>query len=202
MNSYYIKVLTGIFTVDNGKIKILLMKKNDNPYKGYWTLPSKFISNSLENTAEEIINDIGLPPIYYNQVKTYNSTETNEITISYIGIIDSITYMLKKQQNDNIELEWFDINAIPKIAYDYQFIINELFDNFKTQIKNDSFIKLLFPSDFTLPELQEVYEQILDKKLDRRNFRKKIFSLGNIIDTGDVTEGLTGRPAKLYKFKE
>ena len=67
---------------------------------------------------------------------------------------------------------------------------------------NSNILKILFPSDFTLPELQRLYEQILGKKLDRRNFRKKFINLGLIEDTGDKNEGAAGRPAKLYRLKE
>ena len=110
--------------------------------------------------------------------------------------------MLKKENIEDIELEWFDINSVPKTAYDYEIIIHELYQYFKSRIINSSILRILFPSDFTLPELQKIYEQVLDKKLDRRNFRKKLMNLGYIDDTGDINEGFTGRPAKLYRFKE
>ena len=63
-------------------------------------------------------------------------------------------------------------------------------------------LKILLPSDFTLPELQKVYEQILNKPLDRRNFRKKFVNLGLIEDTNQKTDSRNGRPAKLYRFKD
>ena len=70
------------------------------------------------------------------------------------------------------------------------------------KIVNTNILKSLFPSDFTLPELQNVYESILNRTLDRRNFRKKFINLGLIEDTGYKNEGYNGRPAKLYRFKE
>ena len=72
----------------------------------------------------------------------------------------------------------------------------------KKRIIDSNILKILFPSDFTLPELQNVYEHILGIKLDRRNFRKKLINLGYVTDTGDVNEGYMGRPAKLYRFNE
>ena len=79
MTNYYVKTLIGIFTIDKGKIKILLMKKKDNPYKGYWVLPGGFIeSGSLEENIKNFMNSIGLPKMYMQQTKTYSSIELDK----------------------------------------------------------------------------------------------------------------------------
>lgn len=205
--NYYIETLIGVFTIDKGKIKILLMKKNDNPYKGYWVLPNSLLEKeTLEENIDNVIDKIGLPNLYVEQTKVYSNLELDYdkkvVGVSYIGLIDSITYTFKREQIEGIELEWFDINSIPKTAFEHNVIIEELYNYFKKQIVNSNILRILFPSDFTLPELQKIYEQVLDTKLDRRNFRKKLMNLGYIIDTGDINEGYTGRPAKLYRFKE
>lgn len=205
--NYFIETLIGIFTIDKGKIKILLERKKDEPYKGYWVLPGEYLDDgSLDENVENKINSIGLPKIYYNQTKAYNNFEishdNNVVGVCYIGLIDNLTYNLKKQQIEGVELEWFDVTSLPKIAFEQDMIINELYDYFKARIVNSNILKILFPSDFTLPELQKIYEQVLDKNLDRRNFRKKLINLGYIVDTGDINEGYTGRPAKLYRFNE
>lgn len=207
MKSHFIETLIGIFTIDKGKIKVLLLRKKNEPYKGYWVLPSSFLNEeTLEENVENIINEIGLPKIFYQQTKTYSDLELNQdkrvIAASYIGLIDVLTYTLKKQKIDGVELEWFDVNSIPKIAFEQDVIIKDLYNYFKSRIINSNILKILFPSDFTLPELQKIYEQVLNTKLDRRNFRKKLINLGYIIDTGDINEGYTGRPAKLYRFKD
>ena len=88
------------------------------------------------------------------------------------------------------------------MAYDHKEILENAIEKLKTKLTNTNVLKNLFPSDFTLPELQNVYEKIMNIKLDRRNFRKKFINLGLIEDTGYKNEGGSGRPAKLYKFKE
>ena len=88
--------------------------------------------------------------------------------------------------------------------------IREFTDEEKRELKelscrriiNSNILKILFPSDFALPELQKIYESVLNIKIDRRNFRKKLINLGYIIPTGELNEGYTGRPAKLYRFNE
>lgn len=204
-----LETLIGVFTVDKGKIKILLMRKKSEPYKGYWILPGSMVSNTetLEDNITSVVYDkLGLPSLYIEQCYTFSNLDRDPddriIATTYMGLIDNVTLYLKKQERDGVELEWFDINSIPKTGYDHDKVIEKLVEHFKRKIVSSNILKILFPSDFTLPELQRVYEQILNITLDRRNFRKKLINLGYIEDTGDINEGYTGRPAKLYRFKE
>lgn len=207
--SLMVETLIGVFTVDKGKVKILMMRKKTDPYKGYWILPGEMLNKNetLEDNITDVVCDkLGLPTMYIEQCYTFSNLnrhlDNRVLAISFIGLIDNITLVLKKQERDDIELEWFDIDSIPKTGYDHDKIINKLIEYFKKRIINSNILKILFPSDFTLPELQKVYEQILNVSIDRRNFRKKLINLGYVIDTGDVNEGYMGRPAKLYRFND
>lgn len=204
-----LETLIGIFTVDKSKIKVLLIRKKTEPYKGYWILPGNMVMNTetLENNISDVVYDkLGLPSLYIEQCYTFSNLnrdpEDRIIATTFIGLIDNITLYLKKEPREGVEFEWFDINEIPKMGYDHDKIIARLVENLKRKIVNSNMLKMLFPSDFTLPELQKIYEQVLGVDLDRRNFRKKLINLGYIEDTGDINEGYTGRPAKLYRFKE
>lgn len=208
-NSLILETLIGIFSVNKGKIKILLMRKKDDPYKGHWILPGSIlnVNETLEDNVNSVINvKLGLPSMYIEQCYTFSEFNRNQdariLATSYIGLIDNITLVLKKQDREGIELEWFDINSIPKTAYDHDQIIAKLVEYLRKRITNSNILRILFPSDFTLPELQKVYEQILNIKIDRRNFRKKLLNLDYVVYTGDVNEGYMGRPAKLYRFNE
>lgn len=204
-----LETLIGIFTVDKGKIKVLLMHKKTEPYKGYWILPGSILNSdeTLEDNVTDVVCDkLGLPTMYIEQCYTFSNLnrdpDNRVVATSFIGLIDNITLVLKRQEKDDVELSWFDINSIPKMGYDHEKILNKLLDYFRKRITNSNILKILFPSDFTLPELQKVYEDVLNIKMDRRNFRKKMINLGYVIDTGDVNEGYMGRPAKLYRFNE
>lgn len=204
-----LETLIGIFTVDKGKIKVMLMHKKTDPYKGYWVLPGAILGSdeTLEDNVTDVVCDkLGLPTMYIEQCYTFSNLnrdpDNRVVATSFIGLIDNITLVLKRQEKDDVELSWFDINSIPKMGYDHEKIINKLLDYFRKRIINSNILKILFPSDFTLPELQKVYEDVLNIKMDRRNFRKKMVNLGYVIDTGDVNEGYMGRPAKLYRFNE
>jgi len=204
-----LETLIGVFTADKGKIKILLMRKKNDPYKGYWVLPGNLVMNT--ETLEDNISDVsyeqlGLPNLYIEQGYTFSNLDRDPndriIATAFIGLIDSTTLKLKQEKREDVELSWFNINEIPKVGYDHDVIIEKLISILKKRIVNSNILNILFPSDFTLPELQHIYEEILNIKLDRRNFRKKMLNLGYVVDTGDINEGYTGRPAKLYRFAD
>lgn len=215
MNNYnndgysIVEALISIFMIDKGEIKLLLFKKKDEPYKGYWMLPGSELKNTEsleENINNYVLKYCGFSDIYIEQSSVFSEVDrlpnNRVIAISYLGLIDSISVDLKQETFETIESEWFNIELIPKVIYDHDIIIENNIKQLREKIINSNILKILFPSDFTLPELQKVYEQILGKKLDRRNFRKKFITFGLIEDTGYKNEGYTGRPAKLYRFKE
>lgn len=208
---YYniIESLVSIFTIDGGIIKVLLLRKKSEPYKGYWILPGGIVANDEtieENLLDAIDSKLGLKEVYLEQCYICSDVDRDAteriIAISYVGLIDNVSATIKREKKEKIETSWFNINDIPKMAYDHASILNENIKFLRKKIVNSNVLKSLFPSDFTLPELQHVYEQILNKKFDRRNFRKKFINLGLIEDTGDKNVGGSGRPAKLYRFKE
>ena len=206
--NYKLESLISIFTVDKSEIKVLLVRNKKEPYKGYWILPGSVLkeNESLEDSITDAIYDqTGLLNVYVEQVKTFSKLnrhiDERMIATSFIGLVDSVSVTIKKEERKT-EMEWFSISNLPKTAYDHEEIIKFAINCLSKKITNSNILKCLFPSDFSLPELQKIYEQILNRDLDRRNFRKKFINLNLIEDTGYRTEGSNGRPAKLYRFKE
>jgi len=203
-----VEVLNNIFMADKGSIKILLLKKETEPYKGYWFLPRDILRNdeSIADCACRIFqNFVNVKDVLFEENAVFSDNDRipdeKVIGISCIALIDNITFSLK-QEESGFEYNWFDISSLPKMVYDHSKIASKAIQNLQEILRKIKMVKRLFPSDFTLPELQKIYEQVLNKELDRRNFRKKLMNFGYIEDTGDVNEGGTGRPAKLYRFKE
>lgn len=203
-----IETLVSMFTVQKGRLKVLLVRKKTDPYKGYWILPGSSLKKdeTIEDSIIEAIREkIGFLNIYLEQSYVYSDVKRDPnnrvVACSFISLVDSTTVSLKQEQND-YEKEWFNIDELPKIAYDHEDIIKRSIGTLRKKLASINALRILFPSDFTLPEIQKVYEQILDKTLDRRNFRKKFIHLGLIEETGDKNEGGAGRPAKMYRFKD
>ena len=205
----YNETLISIFSVFDGELKVLLLRKKTEPYKGYWILPGNLLrcDETIENNITDAVYDLtGLTNVYIEQTYSFSALDRNPdyrlIAISHIGLVDSTTVEIKREERENVESEWFKITDLPKLAFDHEMILNKNIKYLYSKIINSNILKILFPSDFTLPELQKVYEQVLDKPLDRINFRKKFIALDLVEDTLEKNTGFNGRPAKLYRFKD
>lgn len=206
MKNNIIESLIIIYTADEGKLKILLKKKEDEPYKGYWIIPGEVLTEetSLEENPKTVFKNI--TNIDINNIKPAGiyseiNTETERIIeLTYIAIADKNVVDLKKEETT----EWFEIDELPKIGYNHSSIIEKATKDIKEKIINnsDNIILELFRNDFTLSELQSFFENITGKTVDRRNFRKKILSQDLVIDTGEKTTSAAGRPGKLYIFNK
>ena len=192
-----IEVFLNIFTMDDDKIKILLLKKEGS---SIWRLPSRLlkVDESLEASATKICNKFKLKDNLIRECHTFSAVARNKerrtIAVSYMTLINK--YSLK---NYDFEYELFDINNIPKMAFDHGDIIKNATDVLKKELLKKDNMKIIFPADFTFPELQKICEQVLGEKIDRRNFRKKFLNL--VYETGDKNDTSNGgRPAKLYRF--
>ena len=202
-----IEVLTNVFTIDKNSLKVYLIRRLEEPFKGYWMLPSNLLmtSETIEECAEATIEEyVGIKDIHIEQCNIFSKVDRlpNDRILgnSVIGIIDEESLLMHKKKTP-YEGVWFNVDEIPKMIFDHGIILEDTITYLKNELTNPKLLKILFPSDFTLPELQAIYEQLLNKKLDRRNFRKKIISLNILEDTGYKTTNKMGRPAELYRFK-
>lgn len=202
-----VHVIASLFTIDNGVIKVLLIKRKNNPYNGMWALVGGALYNNeelLDGMKRELKEKTGIESIdtYFSSVvgDVNRSPLQRMIAISYIGIIDSKRVNLLKETMKTSDADWISIENIPELAYDHNKILNESINTLREKIIETDILKSLYPDGFTLPEIQKVYETILKKEFDRRNFRKKLLSLGFVIDTNKYQNFEGSKPAKLYKF--
>ncbi len=206
MKKNIIESLLIIYTEDEGKLKVLLKKNEEEPYKGYWIIPGEKLTDetTLEDNPKLVFNNITniniddiKPAGIYREIDTENE---RIIELTYITITDKNVVDLKKEESS----EWFDIDELPKIGYNHSEIIEKATHDIKEKIiyNSDNIILELFRNDFTLSELQTFYENITGKSVDRRNFRKKLLAQNLVIDTGEKTTVSAGRPGKLYVFNK
>lgn len=204
-----IHVITSIFTVEQGITKVLLIKRKHEPFLGDWVLTGGALYNdeNLESGAKrEIFEKTGIKEIDIHQFQTFGKVNRTPnirmVAVSYIGIIDSKTVKVLRETEGTSNADWFPIDKIPPLGFDHEEILNEALKELQRQIVKTDILKSLFPEGVTMPELQKVYEAILNKKFDRRNFRKKIINLDLIEDTNTSETFQGNRPAKIYKFKK
>ena len=203
-----IHLINSIFTVDNGVVKVLLIKRSNNPYKDYWALVGGALYNNeevLDGAKREIYEKSGIKDIdlYFSNIfsKVDRSPVMRMIGISYIGFLDINKVNILKDTIKTSNADWIPITNIPLLAYDHNDILNDSLEKLKELIMNTNILKVLYPDTFTIPELQSVYEVILNKKFDRRNFRKKLINDNIIVDTNKEKNYMGKKPAKLYKFR-
>lgn len=203
-----IHVIASIFTVEKGVTKVLLIRRKNEPYKAKWALVGGALYNNenLEDGLKrEIFEKTGIENIDLILSNVFGNLNRSNIMrmvgISYIGIIDSEKVKYLKETTKTIDADWFNINSLPDLAYDHNEIVNDALEKLKNCITSTDILNSIFPTGFTMPELQKTYETILNCKLDRRNFRRKILNIGIIEDTGKEVKFEGKKPAKLYRFK-
>lgn len=204
-----IHVITTLFTVDKGVVKVLLVKRTNEPFNGYWALPGGAMYNNetLEDGARrELKEKTGLENIKLELGNIFDDVNRSNlqrmIGVSFLGVINTKGIELQKETMKTSNADFFAIDKVPKLAYDHNLVIDRSLVILKEKILKSSILKDLLPEEFTLPELQKVYETLLNKELDRRNFRKKLLNDGIIwaVNKDAVFNGK--KPAKLYCFKD
>lgn len=204
-----IHVITTLFTVDKGIVKIMLVKRTNEPFNGYWALPGGAMYNNetLEDGARrELKEKTGLENIKLELGNIFDDVNRSNlqrmIGVSFLGVINTKGIELQKETMKTSNADFFAIDKVPKLAYDHNLVIDKSLAILKEKILKSSILKDLLPEEFSLPELQKVYETLLNKELDRRNFRKKLLNDGIIwaVNKDAVFNGK--KPAKLYCFKD
>ena len=201
--------IVAIFTVENSEIKVLLIKRKNEPFKGKWILTGGAIYNDEsvdDGVKRELLEKTGLKDIYMEQFGVYSdryrSPLMRMIAIAYVALIDSKKVNIYKETVSTSDADWFNIKSIPELGFDHEEILKGAINHLKKIILKSDIVKVLLPEKFTMPELQRIYETLLDKSIDRRNFRKKLLTLGLVEETTDEGVKKVGKPAKYYRFKK
>ena len=202
-----IHVITAIFTVEQGVTKVLLIKRKNEPFRGDWVLTGGALYNNedLETGAlREIEEKTGIKGISIKQFKAFGKVDRSPVmrmvAIGFIGVIDCNRVKVLRETKNTSNADWFPINKIPPLGFDHNEILEDALVELQRLIVKTNILKSLFPEGVTIPELQKTYEAILNKKFDRRNFRKKILGLIEDTNKSDKFEG--NKPAKVYQFKK
>lgn len=197
-----------LFTVVENELKILLINRNTEPFKGTWALPGGFvkIDESLEDAAMRELKEEGnVDNVYLEQLFTFGDPRRDPrervITVTYLALSDSKAWDLRSS-GDAKEAKLFSIKSLPKLAFDHRRIVDYGLERLRSKIGYSNIVLGLLPEAFTLTDLQNIYEVILGTKVDKRNFRKKILATGLLLPTGKKSDGKAHRPASYYKFRD
>ncbi len=195
-----------ILTMGENDLMVLLIQRRGEPFAGHWAFPGGFVdpAESLdEAAARELREETTVSDVYLEQLYTFG-----EPTRDPRGRVISVAYFALVRQplavvggDDATDARWFPLSALPALAFDHATILDYALARVRKKIEYTNIVYSLLPETFTLTELQRVYEVILGRRIDKRNFRKKISSLDLVAPTGELRRDGAHRPAKLYHFR-
>ena len=196
-----------VFGFQDNALKILLAKRSIDPFKDFWVLPGGAMNEgkTLEASVIDVLNNLtGINKISLEQVACYSNVERHPIkrvvSVSYYALVKPEDYPVIPK-NYISDIKWFEIEALPELGFDHAVLLKDSLKKLRENLKENLVFGELLPDLFTLTELQELYETILDLQLDRRNFRKKILQMDLLIATDEIKPGVKGGPT-LYKKKK
>jgi 8-oxo-dGTP diphosphatase len=196
-----------IFSVKDSQLKVLLVNRNIEPFRGKWAIPGGFvrIEENLEDAAKrELEEETGVRDVYLEQLYTFGDTNRDPrgrvITVSYFALVNSDKMKLEAR-TDVSKAAWFSVNKLPELAFDHKKIMEYALKRLRWKFEYTTVAFSLLPKKFTLSEVQKIYETIFSKKFDKRNFRKKLISLG-IFNDEEKIKGVSYRPPQLFSLKK
>jgi len=197
-----------LFTIEDNRLKVLLINRKNEPHKHSSALPGGFLKTketSLD-TVQRILQDkVGLQNVYTEQLYTFDDLNRDPrgpvISIAYFSIIPFNSISLHESEYTE-HPHFVDVDTLPKLAFDHKKIIAYAIERLQSKLEYTNISYSLLPKEFTLTDLQKIYEAVLGKQMDKRNFRKKFLQLDLIVETGNISKKGRQRPARLFKFKK
>lgn len=203
-----VSVDTLVFTVIRGVLHILLIKIAGGLYEGKWAAPGGLVgdSESLDDAAERILHEkAGVDGIYLEQLATFGDVNRDargrSVSVAYVALVNSED-LLPKTTEYYAAIGWKNVDRLPALAFDHHRMVKLARERLMGKIGYSNIGYALLPKEFTLSELQDIYEAILGRPLDKRNFRKKIQDVKLVVETGKKRQAGASRPAKLYSFSD
>lgn len=195
-----------VFGLDNESLKILLIQRKLEPFRGKWALPGGFvhIDESLDDAVRrELFEETGLEKVFLEQLYTFGDPARDPrervVSVAYYALVNISDHKIRAS-TDAKNASWFPISPPPKLAFDHPKILQTALLRLQGKIRYQPVGFELLPIKFTLTQLQHLYETILERPLDKRNFRKKILGMNLLVKLDDYEKDVAHRAAALYRF--
>jgi 8-oxo-dGTP diphosphatase len=195
-----------VFGLDEEDLKVMLIQRDLAPFEGQWALPGGFVrvDETLDDAARrELVEETGLKDIYLEQLYTFGAIGRDPrervVTVAYYALVNLVGHDVQAS-TDARNAAWFPVSELPELAFDHQKILDAAHDRLRGKVRYQPIGFELLPDRFTLRQLQHLYEVILDRELDKRNFRKKVLAMEIVKETKEIEKDVAHRAARLYRF--
>lgn len=195
-----------VFGFRDQQLVVLLIERGEQPFAGKWALPGGFVHDdeTLDGAAErELVEEAGLRISYLEQLYTFGALDRDPrervVTVAYVALVNPAQHELRAS-TDARRAAWFDVRERPALAFDHEAIVEQALERLRSKVRYRPIGFGLLDDTFTLTELQKLYEVIVGRALDKRNFRKKILKLGLIVPTDQKERGVPRRAARFFTF--
>ncbi|MBL3655405.1 NUDIX hydrolase [Fulvivirga sediminis] len=199
---------TVIFGFEASKLFVLLVKHGEGKYAGKWALPGGFIkyNESVDDAAYRILTDqTAVRDIFLEELKTFGEVQrypdSRVITVAYYALVNKQNFELNAGASVS-DVRWFDIHEVPHLLFDHNDILSYGFSHLKHKIQHEPIGFNLLPRKFTLLQIKELYEAILEIELDKSNFRRKLIKMNLLVACNEKQKDVAHRAARLYRFDE
>ena len=195
-----------VFGLDDQHLKVLLIERDLEPFEGGWALPGGFVAleETVDEAAErELLEETGIEKVFLEQLYTFGEVKRDPrervISVAYYALTNLDEHVLHAS-TDARNAAWFAVDELPSLAFDHATIFECALKRLKGKLRYQPIGFELLPPKFTLTQLQRVYETILERSLDKRNFRKKLLGMDVLIETNEIEKDVAHRAARLYRF--
>ena len=195
-----------VFGLDESELKVLLIERALEPFKGKWALPGGFVrvNETLDEAARrELAEEAGLANVFLEQLYSFGTVDRDPrervVSVAYYALVKLAAHKAKAD-TDAADARWFPISKVPKLAFDHADIFATALARLKGKVRYQPIGFELLPPKFTLSQLQHLYEAVLETKLDKRNFRKKVLGFGLLLPLKETRMMGRHRPAQLFRF--
>lgn len=201
-----VAVVVVILTVSDDDLKVLLVHRGLDPFRDYWALPGGLLGEgeSLDRAAaRKLLDETGVQDVYLEQLYTFGELSRGDeprrgVAVTYFALVQHGQVRLREQTE--WQPGWHDAFKLPVLAFDNHLVVDYAIRRLRSKLEYTNVAYSLLPRQFTLSELQQVYEAILDREMDKRNFRRRMLSLGIIKPAGGTRMEGAHRPAQLFTF--
>ncbi|MFE9961868.1 NUDIX domain-containing protein [Streptomyces sp. NPDC005525] len=209
---FAVTVDLAVFTVRDGRLHVLLVERGEDPYKGHWALPGGFVQprESAEDAARrELAEETGLTEatvsaLHLEQLRTYSDPDRDPrmrvVSVAYTALVPDLPE--PSGGGDAANARWWDAGALGALAFDHDRILTDAHDRIGAKLEYTCLATAFCPAEFTLGELQQVYETVWGVELDRPNFRRKVLTTPGFVQAVEGSPRRTGgrgKPAALYR---